>query len=114
MMSQSNKPMTKIARKNGITEQTFYAWCGELKVSECQCQSIHAKDAEDSTSEDKFAVMRETAIVNVAKISRVLSAQKAVCQTVLRLAEKLSYGQCGRDLACTFGNASARRVKEAI
>ena len=67
-MPPTNKPVSQIARENGISEQTLYTWRRELK-SQGVAVPGDGKNAEDWTSQDKFAVVLETATLNAAQLA---------------------------------------------
>lgn len=67
-MPPTNKPVSQIARESGITEQTLYTWRRELKGQGVPVPG-DGKNAEDWTSEDKFAVVLETASLNAAELA---------------------------------------------
>lgn len=68
MMPPLNRPVSEIARESGITEQTLYTWRRELKSQGVPVPG-DGKNAEDWTSEDKFAVVVETASLNAAALA---------------------------------------------
>jgi transposase-like protein len=68
MMPPSNKPVSQIARENGISEQTLYTWRRELKNQGVAVPG-NGKNAEDWTSEDKFAMVLEAAPLNAAELA---------------------------------------------
>ena|ERR1019366_1496899 len=68
MMPPLNKPVSEIAREQGISKKTLYAWRRELKDQGVAVPSA-GKNAEDWTSEDKFAVVVETASLNAAALA---------------------------------------------
>jgi transposase-like protein len=67
MMPPANKPVSVLARENGISEQTLYTWRRNL-----QSQGVpvpgNGKNAEEWSSKDKFGVVLETAHLNEAQL----------------------------------------------
>jgi transposase-like protein len=90
MMAPLNKPVSQIARENGISEQTLYTWRRELKGQGVPVPG-DGKNAEDWTSEDKFAVVLETASLSAAELAEYcrrkglfaeqIAAWREVCRT---------------------------------
>ena len=68
MMPPENRPVSELARENGITEQTLYTWRRQLKTQGVPVPG-DGKNAEDWSSEDKFAVVLETARLNEAEMA---------------------------------------------
>lgn len=68
MMPPENKPVSELARENGITEQTLYTWRRQLKAQGVPVPG-DGKNAEEWSSEDKFAVVLETAALNAAELA---------------------------------------------
>lgn len=91
MMPPLSKPVSEIAHEQGITKKTLYAWRLELKDQGVAVPSA-GKNAEDWTSEDKFAVVVETASLNAAALAEycrrkgLFAEQIAVWRKVCRLA----------------------------
>ena len=90
MMPPTNKVVSQIARENGISEQTLYTWRRELKNQGVAVPG-NGKNAEDWTSEDKFAVVLETATLNAAELAEYcrrrgvfaeqIAAWRAICSS---------------------------------
>jgi hypothetical protein len=88
MMPPTNKPVSQIARENGITTKTLYTWRRELKAQGVAVPG-DGKNAEDWSSEDKFAVVLETAALSAAELAEYcrrkglfaeqIAAWRAVC-----------------------------------
>jgi transposase-like protein len=68
MMPPQNRLVSELARESGITEQTLYAWRRQLRNQETPVPGS-GKNAEEWTSEDKFAVVLETAALNATELS---------------------------------------------
>ena len=68
MMPPENCPVSMLARENGISEQTLYNWRRELKGQGVAVPG-DGKNAEDWSSEDKFAVVLEAATLNAAELA---------------------------------------------
>jgi transposase-like protein len=68
MMPPQNKPVSELARESGITEQTLYTWRRQLRSQGTPVPGC-GKNAEEWTSEDKFAVVLETAALNAAELA---------------------------------------------
>ena len=68
MMPPENKKVSELAREIGITEQTLYAWRRQLKNQGVAVPG-DGKHGEQWRSEDKFAVVLETAAMNAADLS---------------------------------------------
>jgi transposase-like protein len=68
MMPPQNKPVSELARESGITEQTLYTWRRQLRNQGTPVPGS-GKNAEEWTSEDKFAVVLETAALNAAELA---------------------------------------------
>jgi len=68
MMPPQNRPVSELARESGITEQTLYTWRRQLRNQGTPVPGS-GKNAEEWTSEDKFAVVLETAALNTADLA---------------------------------------------
>lgn len=68
MMPPENVPVSALARETGITEQTLYVWRREAKGKGFAVPG-DGKNAEGWSSEDKFAVVLETAPLNAAELA---------------------------------------------
>ena len=68
MMPPENKAVSDLARETGITEQTLYTWRRQLKNQGVPVPG-DGKNAEGWSSEDKFAVVLETAVLNAAELA---------------------------------------------
>ena len=68
MMPPENVPVSALARETGITEQTLYVWRREAKGKGLAVPG-DGKNAEGWSSEDKFAVVLETAPLNAADLA---------------------------------------------
>jgi transposase len=89
MMPPENRSVAALARENGITEQTLYTWRRQLKVQGIPVPG-DGKNAEDWSSEDKFAVVLETAALNGTDLAQYcrrkglfveqIAAWRQVCQ----------------------------------
>ena len=67
-MPPQNKLVSELARESGITEQTLYTWRRQLRNQGTPVPGS-GKNAEEWTSEDKFAVVLETAALNAAELA---------------------------------------------
>ena len=69
MMPPENKPVSALAKENGISEQTLYTWRRNL-----QSQGVpvpgNGKNAAEWSSADKFGVVLETASFNEAELAQ--------------------------------------------
>jgi len=68
MMPPENKAVSELARETGITEQTLYTWRRQLKDQGMPVPG-DGKNPEGWSSEDKFAVVLETAALNEAELA---------------------------------------------
>jgi transposase-like protein len=68
MMPPENKPISELAKENGITEQTLYTWRRNLKSQGVPVPG-NGKNAEEWSSKDKFGVVLETAHLNEAELA---------------------------------------------
>ena len=68
MMPPENKAVSELARETGITEQTLYTWRRQLKNQGMPVPG-DGKNPEGWSSEDKFAVVLETAALNEAELA---------------------------------------------
>ena len=98
MMPPENKPVSELARETGITEQTLYTWRRQLK-SQGVAVPGDGKNAEEWSSEDKFAVVLETAAMSAAELS-------AYCRRKGLFAEQIAAWR----QACRAANANAAQV----
>ena len=88
-MPPTNKPISALARENGISEQTLYTWRRNLKAQGVPVPG-NGKNAEEWSSKDKFGVVLETAGLNEAELAEYcrrkglfieqIAAWRAVCQ----------------------------------
>lgn len=67
MMPPQNRLVSELARESGITEQTLYTWRRQLRNQGIAVPGS-GKNAEGWTSEDKFAVVLETAALNASEL----------------------------------------------
>ena len=65
MMAPENKPAAELARETGIAYQTLYTWRRQLKTQGIAVPG-NGKNSEQWSSEDKFAVVLETATMSMA------------------------------------------------
>jgi len=68
MMPPENKIVSELARETGITEQTLYTWRRQLKNQGIVVPG-DGKNSEQWSSEDKFAVVLETATMSAAELA---------------------------------------------
>lgn len=68
MMPPENRPVSALAKETGITEQTLYTWRRQLKNQGMPVPG-DGKNPEGWSSEDKFAVVLETAALNEAELA---------------------------------------------
>jgi transposase-like protein len=68
MMPPENKPVSELAKENGISEQTLYTWRRNLKSQGVPVPG-NGKNAEEWSSADKFGVVLETARMNEAELA---------------------------------------------
>ena len=68
MMPPQNRPVSELARESGITEQTLYTWRRQLRNQGTPVPGS-GKNAEEWSSEDKFAVVLETAALNASELA---------------------------------------------
>jgi len=66
MMAPENKPAAELARETGIAYQTLYTWRRQLKTQGIAVPR-NGKNSEQWSSEDKFAVVLETATMSMAE-----------------------------------------------
>ncbi|MET3124857.1 transposase-like protein [Oxalobacteraceae bacterium GrIS 2.11] len=66
MMPPENMPVSALARETGITEQTLYTWRRQLKKQGIAVPG-NGKNSGQWSSEDKFAVVLETATMSIAE-----------------------------------------------
>jgi transposase-like protein len=99
MMPPENKAVSVLARETGITEQTLYTWRRELKSQGLPVPG-DGKNPEEWSSEDKFAVVLETAALNEAEL-----AEYCRCKGLYR--EQIA---AWRD-ACRLANANVTQQR---
>ena len=68
MMPPENKAVSELAKETGITEQTLYTWRRQLKNQGMPVPG-DGKNPEGWSSEDKFAVVLESAALNAAELA---------------------------------------------
>ena len=95
MMPPQNKLVSELARESGITEQTLYTWRRQLRNQGIAVPGS-GKNAEEWTSEDKFAVVLETAALNATELAEY-------CRRKGLFAEQIVTWKA----ACMAANASA-------
>jgi len=95
MMPPQNKLVSELARESGITEQTLYTWRRQLRNQGTPVPGS-GKNAEEWTSEDKFAVVLETAALNAAELAEY-------CRRKGLFAEQIATWRA----ACMSANANA-------
>lgn len=94
-MPPDNRPVSELARENGITEQTLYTWRRQLKAQGVPVPG-DGKNAEDWSSEDKFAVVLEAAALNETELA-------AYCRRKGLYVEQIAAWRA----ACVLANANA-------
>ena len=94
-MPPQNKLVSELARESGITEQTLYTWRRQLR-NQGTAVPGSGKNAEEWTSEDKFAVVLETAALNATELAEY-------CRRKGLFAEQIATWKA----ACMAANASA-------
>lgn len=102
MMPPENKPVSELARESGITEQTLYTWRRQLKTQGVAVPG-DGKNAEEWTSETKFAVVLETATLSAIELAEYcrrkglyveqIAAWRAICQSANANAAQVAKGQ---------------------
>jgi hypothetical protein len=102
MMPPLNKPVSQLANEHGISKKTLYAWRLEVKGQGMPVPG-NGKNAEDWTSEDKFAVVVETASLNAAALA-------AYCRRKGLFAEQIA---AWREV-CRTANASATQQARGL
>lgn len=98
MMPPQNRLVSELARESGITEQTLYTWRRQLRNQGIPVPGS-GKNAEEWSSEDKFAVVLETAALNEGELSEY-------CRRKGLFAEQIAAWRA----ACMAANASAPQV----
>lgn len=101
MMAPQNKPVSELARESGITEQTLYTWRRELRHQGTPVPGS-GKNAEEWSSEDKFAVVLETAALNAADLAEY-------CRSKGLFVEQIASWKA----ACMSANASMAQLKRS-
>lgn len=101
MMPPENKKVSELAHETGITEQTLYTWRRQLK-SQGVAVPGDGKNSEQWSSEDKFAVVLETAAMNAAELSEY-------CRRKGLYAEQIAAWR----QACRTANANAVQVTKS-
>jgi transposase-like protein len=96
MMPPENMLVSALARETGITEQTLYAWRRQAKGQGAVVPG-DGKNPEAWSSEDKFAVVLETAALNAAELAEY-------CRRKGLYAEQIAAWR----QACRTANANAR------
>jgi transposase-like protein len=94
MMPPQNRLVSELARESGITEQTLYTWRRQLRNQGTPVPGS-GKNAEEWTSEDKFAVVLETATLNASELAEY-------CRRKGLFAEQIATWRA----ACMAANAS--------
>lgn len=97
MMPPANKSVSQLAREHGVGEATLYAWRSALKKQGIAVLG-DGKNAADWSSQDKFAVVVETAALNGAQLSEY-------CRRKGLFPEQI---EAWREM-CATANASARQ-----
>jgi transposase-like protein len=98
MMSPENKIVSELARETGITEQTLYTWRRQLKNQGIAVPG-DGKNSEQWSSEDKFAVVLETATMSAAELAEY-------CRRKGLFAEQIAAWR----QACRSANANAAQT----
>lgn len=98
MMPPENKAVSELARETGITEQTLYTWRRQLKNQGCVVPG-DGKNAEQWSSEDKFAVVLETAKLNAAELAEYCRRKGLYAEQVAAWRQ-----------ACSAANANAAQT----
>ncbi len=96
-----NKSVAQLARENGISAPTLYTWRTEMQ-REGPAVPTDEKNAEDWSSEAKFAVVLETASLNGAELAEY-------CRRKGLFAEQVAEWR----KTCATANANARQKAKA-
>jgi len=97
-MPPENKAVSELARETGITEQTLYTWRRQLK-SQGNVVPGDGKNVEQWSSEDKFAVVLETAKLNAAELAEYCRRKGLYAEQVAAWRQ-----------ACSAANANAAQA----
>jgi transposase-like protein len=102
MMPPQNRLVSELARESGITEQTLYTWRRQLRDQGIPMPGS-GKNAEEWSSEDKFAVVLETAALNESELSEYcrrkglfaeqIATWRAACMAANATTPKTTRGQ---------------------
>ena len=101
MMPPENKSISELARETGITGQTLYAWRRQLKTQGVAIPG-NGKNSGQWSSEDKFAVVLETATMNMAE-------QAEYCRLKGLFAEQITEWR----QICQSANANAVQIAKS-
>lgn len=101
-MPPENKLVSQLARESGITEQTLYTWRRQLRNQGMPVPGS-GKNAEEWTSEDKFAVVLETAALNAAELAEY-------CRRKGLFAEQIATWRA----ACSSANANVAQQARGL
>ena len=86
MMPPENRPVSLLAKENGISEQTLYTWRRNL-----QSQGVpvpgNGKNAGEWSSADKFGVVLETASLNEAELAQYCRSKGLFIEQVVQWRE---------------------------
>ncbi|WP_429499430.1 IS3 family transposase [Robbsia andropogonis] len=102
MMPPENKPISALAKENGISEQTLYSWRRNL-----QSQGVpvpgNGKNATEWSSADKFGVVLETASLNEAELAQYCRSKGLFVEQVAQWRDvcqeaNAAPGECNRVL----------------
>src|SRR5258706_13487335 len=100
MMPPENALVSALARETGITEQTLYTWRRQAKGQGLAVPG-DGKNPEGWSSEDKFAVVLETAPLNAAELAEY-------CRRKGLYPEQIAAWRAPRQAAVTTATAQAR------
>jgi transposase-like protein len=113
MMPPQNRPVSELARESGITEQTLYTWRRQLRNQGIAVPGS-GKNAEEWTSEDKFAVVLETAALNATELAEycrrkgLFAEQIAAWRAAMLETSPISpWARIRRGNACPYGASTS-------
>jgi transposase-like protein len=102
MMPPGNTPVSQLVKETGISDCTLYTWRKEARRKGGVVPG-DGKNAEDWSSDDKFAVVLETASMNAAELAEYCRKKGLYVTQVEKWKQ-----------ACTQANAAIKQQNQAL
>ena len=108
MLPPQNVPVGQLARETGIPKDTLYTWRAKYRQASEVSVPAHDRPPERWSTEDKFAVVLETAALSEAELSAYCRRKGLYAERELRLGSRPAGGRTGRRRSPVKSRLSAK------